>query len=60
MSLILPIDGEENWGPKLRAALVKIATDATTNLNAHIIDPTPHPAYDDVADLVVQFENGLI
>lgn len=31
-----------------------------TDLAAHIIDPTPHPAYDDMADLTLIYENGLV
>lgn len=27
---------------------------------AHLIDPTPHPAYDDIPDLTVIFENALL
>lgn len=26
----------------------------------HIMDPTPHPSYDDLPDLSLIFENGLI
>lgn len=29
-------------------------------MTAHIIDPTPHPAYDDLPSLRLLFENGLI
>jgi hypothetical protein len=29
-------------------------------LAAHIADPTPHPAYDDIPSVVVLYENGLI
>lgn len=28
-------------------------------ITAHAIDPTPHPAYDDMPDLSLLFENGL-
>lgn len=28
-------------------------------LAAHIVDPEPHPAYDDDMSLVTAFENGL-
>lgn len=34
--------------------------DLPADLAAHIIDPTPHPAYDDQPDLTVIFENHLI
>lgn len=30
------------------------------HIEAHRLDPEPHPAYDDMADLVLVFENGLI
>lgn len=29
-------------------------------ISAHLIDPTPHPVYDDMLDLTLLFENGLI
>lgn len=29
-------------------------------INNHIADTTPHPAYDDLPSLTLQFENGLI
>lgn len=31
-----------------------------TNLSQHIIDITPHPAYDDMQSLRLLFENGLV
>jgi hypothetical protein len=40
----------------------EVATTPTTVADAlddHILSPTPHPAYDDIQSLVVQFENGL-
>ncbi len=37
-----------------------LAEHPSADLQAHIDSPTPHPAYDDVPDLVVLFENGLI
>jgi len=33
---------------------------SSAELQDHIDDPTPHPAYDDLPDLVVLFENGLV
>lgn len=30
------------------------------SLAVHIADETPHPAYDDMIDLVLRFENGLV
>ena len=30
------------------------------SLAVHIADETPHPAYDDMISLVLQFENGLV
>jgi hypothetical protein len=30
------------------------------SITAHILDPTPHPAYDDGPSLLLLFENGLI
>lgn len=29
-------------------------------INDHIIDTTPHPAYDDLPSLTLLFENGLV
>lgn len=29
-------------------------------ISLHLVDPTPHPAYDDLPDLSLIFENGLI
>ncbi len=29
-------------------------------VSAHVADPTPHPAYDDLPSLRLLFENGLI
>lgn len=29
-------------------------------LEAHLIDPTPHPVYDEMPSLTLIFENGLI
>ena len=34
--------------------------DATVLLEAHIVAPEPHPAYDDMPDMTLLFENGLI
>lgn len=31
-----------------------------TSVNTHIVAPLPHPAYDDIVDLRLVFENGLI
>lgn len=35
------------------------AGDGALDLDEHINDPSPHPAYDDIPSLVVLFENGL-
>lgn len=29
-------------------------------IEAHVVDPTPHPIYDDIPSLNVLFENGLV
>lgn len=34
--------------------------DLTEELDAHINDATPHPAYDDLPSFTLIFENGLI
>lgn len=33
---------------------------ARDQISLHLIDPTPHPTYDDLPDLSLIFENGLI
>lgn len=33
---------------------------SAADLTNHIADSTPHPAYDDITDLKVLLENGLI
>lgn len=40
--------------------LASLQADATDQIEAHITNPTPHPAYDDIASLTLLFENGLI
>lgn len=35
------------------------ATEVAAALAAHIISPTPHPAYDDDMNLDIYFENGM-
>jgi hypothetical protein len=32
----------------------------TSVMQPHINDPAPHPAYDEMPDLVTYFENGLV
>lgn len=34
--------------------------DTSDAIEAHIQDPTPHPAYDDLPSITLLFENGLI
>lgn len=34
--------------------------EARDAIAVHLIDPTPHPVYDDMPDLTLLFENGLI
>lgn len=29
-------------------------------LDAHVNDETPHPTYDDIVDLTLLFENGIV
>jgi hypothetical protein len=41
----------------------EVASTPTTvaeDLDDHIVSLTPHPAYDDIPSLVLQFENGLV
>lgn len=33
---------------------------STTQLTSHVNSQTPHPAYDDMQDLTILFENGLV
>ena len=43
------------------AALEELANqDTSLELAAHIIDPTPHPAYDTIPNLKLLYENRLI
>lgn len=61
--LNLPADGETNWGGKLRAVIETVNEEAVTaeqRLDLHLLDPTPHAQYDDLPDLTLLFENGLI
>lgn len=52
--LVKSADG--NWRP--RPALTAAAIDSA--IAVHVIDPTPHPAYDDMPSLRLLYENGLI
>lgn len=36
------------------------SADAVQLVADHVASPLPHPAYDDMADLTLLFENGLI
>ena len=37
-----------------------VLAEVTTSIfNGHLTDLTPHPAYDDLPDLVLLFENGM-
>lgn len=38
-------------------AIDTVARDA---ISLHVIDPTPHPVYDDMPDLILIYENGII
>lgn len=62
--LNLPVDEQLDWGEPLRVAIQAVNTDAETvtdMLLLHLtVDPTPHPQYDDIPDLTLRFENGLI
>lgn len=40
--------------------LASLQADATDQIEAHRVNATPHPAYDDIASLTLLFENGLI
>lgn len=40
--------------------LASLEADSEAELSAHINNPTPHPAYDDIASLELLFENGLV
>jgi hypothetical protein len=35
-------------------------TSVATVMNSHVISSTPHPAYDDIPDLTLLLENGLL
>lgn len=45
------------------ATLADLAAETTARQDAdaaHVIDPAPHPAYDDLPSFALLFENGLI
>lgn len=44
---------EEEW-------LASLEADSNAEIAAHITNPTPHPAYDDMNSLTLLFENGLV
>lgn len=62
--LDLPVDEQLNWGEPLRQSIEAVNSDTeamTDMLLLHMTaDPTPHPQYDDLPDLTLLFENGLI
>jgi hypothetical protein len=39
---------------------VDAQTNVETAINSHINSPTPHPVYDDIPDLTILLENGLL
>lgn len=38
----------------------EVTDEVAVAVTAHVLDPEPHPAYDDGPSLVVLFENGLV
>lgn len=56
-ALVVPVRGAP--GPEGPPGLSG-DTNAQVLVDAHRDDPEPHPAYDDVMDLTLLFENGLI
>lgn len=44
---------------RIREILGNVDEEPVTNLQQHVTDPTPHPAYDDLPSLTLLFENGL-
>ena len=44
---------EQEW-------LDSIEQNATEQIQAHVVNPQPHPAYDDMASMTLIFEHGLI
>lgn len=35
-------------------------TDLDTSIAVHVLDPDPHPAYDDIPDLTLWYRNALL
>ena len=52
----------EQGPPGVDGAVIGGASPAYVDdsIAAHVNAPTPHPAYDDMPDLVLLFENGLL
>lgn len=44
---------EQQWLASLKA-------DATELVQEHVVAPLPHPVYDDMVDLTLLFQNGLV
>lgn len=54
---------EAHWPPGPIQVMVPVTITpaaAPESLAAHIAAESPHPAYDDMPSLTLQFENGLI
>lgn len=47
-------------GPPGESGVGAVDFEARDMISLHLIDVTPHPVYDDIPDLVLLFENGLI
>lgn len=43
-----------------RPTRTEVTTQIDTTLTAHVLDPTPHPPYDDIPDLTLWYRNALL
>lgn len=56
----IPVRQVENLAAFIDDRVAAAPDPAMDAIEAHLIDPTPHPVYDDMLDLTLLFENGLI
>lgn len=47
-------------GPAGATGTTGAAGGGTVDLTAHVNSPTPHPAYDDIPDMSLLLENGML
>lgn len=57
--VVLPVPGPPG-PPGSLDDLTTVQNMIDTSVTTHINSPAPHPAYDDIQDLTLVFENGLV